>query len=107
VRLPSALGYDLGDRDTPGPPQQRDDHGLLRLARLAAAGLRSGLGLVSGRRSVDTGTGLCEGSLRRFLHESIKNGSGAQGNHCHRKTRNDENAHDLSPAATANSTHLS
>ena len=56
--------------------------------------------------SVDTGTGLCEGSLRRFLHESIKNGSGAQGNHCHRETRNDENAHDLSPAAMANSTHL-
>jgi hypothetical protein len=56
--------------------------------------------------SVDTGTGLCKGSRRRFLHEFNKNGSGAQGNHCHRETRNHENAHNLSPAATANSTHL-
>jgi len=57
--------------------------------------------------SLDTGTGLRKGSRRRFLPEFNKNGSGAQGNHCHRETRNDENAHDISPAATANSTHLS
>jgi hypothetical protein len=56
--------------------------------------------------SVDTGTGLCEGSRRQFLPEFNKNGSGAQGNHCRCETRNHENAHDLSPVATANSTHL-
>jgi hypothetical protein len=57
--------------------------------------------------SVDTGTGFCLGSSRRFLEESIKNGSGGQGNHCHRETRNDENTHDLPPAAMTNSTRLS
>ena len=57
--------------------------------------------------SIDTGTGLCEGSGRRFLHEFNKNSSGAQANQHHSETRNHENAHDLSPAATANSTHLS
>src|SRR6202030_400952 len=56
---------------------------------------------------VDTGSGLCVGGSRRFLRESIKNGSGGQGNHCHREARNDENTHDLSPLTTANSTHPS
>jgi hypothetical protein len=68
--------------------------------RRAALSFRLGY-FLSADVSVDTSTGLCIGSRRRFLQESIENGSGGQGNHCHGETRNDENTHDLSPAATA------
>jgi hypothetical protein len=56
--------------------------------------------------TLNSGTGFGKGSRRRFLHELIENSSGAYGNHCSHKTRNDENAHDLSPASQRNLQHL-
>ena len=59
-----------------------------------------------GSVTLNSGTGFGKGSRRRFLHEVIENSSGADDNHCSHNTRNDENAHELSPASHGNLQHL-